>query len=127
MLSAAAGSATAEGVDVASIGHNRVPTAWAFIQSRPELRNIALILEYAGYKETLSSSFRGTLLLPTNDVSASTAAAAVDDHSSDDTATATATAASMPAQAPAPRTSHQLLCCTRYATAAEEHRLCIQF
>jgi hypothetical protein len=68
MPSAPAGVATADDVDAST--RLRGPTAWAFIESRPELRNIALILDYAGYRNTLSGSFRGTLLLPTNDVSA---------------------------------------------------------
>jgi hypothetical protein len=72
MLSAPAGLGYATADEVATNLHKRpsAPTAWAFIESRPELRNIALILDYAGYKNALSGSFRGTLLLPTNDVSA---------------------------------------------------------
>jgi hypothetical protein len=74
MLFAPAGCATADDVslNVDAITRRRapIPTAWAFIESRPELRNIALILDYAGYRNTLSDPFRGTLLLPTNDVSA---------------------------------------------------------
>jgi hypothetical protein len=73
MLSAPAGVATADDVDAST--RLRSPTAWAFIESRPELRNIALILDYAGYRNTLSGPFRGTLLLPTNDVSAFPASA----------------------------------------------------
>jgi hypothetical protein len=73
MLSAAAGAAYAAADDVPAAetngGYWHTPTAWAFIQSRPELRNIAQILEFTGFREPLSRPFRGTLLLPTNEVS----------------------------------------------------------
>jgi hypothetical protein len=72
MLSAGAGCVTADQAPAAAetSTHRRAPTAWAFIESRPELRNIAHILEFTGYRDILSAPFGGTLLLPTNDVSA---------------------------------------------------------
>jgi hypothetical protein len=42
----------------------------AFIDSRPELSTLSQMLRWAGYERRLSGPFYGTLLLPTNDVSA---------------------------------------------------------
>jgi hypothetical protein len=51
-------------------------TAWDFIQGKPELTIIAGVLEALGRQKTLSQSFTGTLLLPSNAVSAKAAAVA---------------------------------------------------
>jgi hypothetical protein len=72
MLSAGAGVASANSEEpVATSTLRRAPTAWAFIQSRPELAEAALWLDWAGYKDALTRPFSGTLLLLTTAVSVS--------------------------------------------------------